>query len=222
MLLLHGGLSHPISWFGQVPMLATQGWQVILPATRGHGRSRTQHSIADYWVYTDDVRRLCDHLDLSTIAIVGWSDGGNTGLHFALRYPERLQRLVLISANYHFQGIEMTEVSWRPWLRRRWLHLWLGNGRVGKGLIDEVEKLWATQPEFEAEQLHGIIHPVLSIVGSNDCVSVAHNQSMTDLLPNARAVTVDGAGHSAPITHAAEINRLITAFLALSSEHRSE
>jgi pimeloyl-ACP methyl ester carboxylesterase len=104
MLLLHGGLSHPISWFSQVPVLATQGWQVILPATRGHVRSRTQHSIADCWVYADDVRRLCDNLSLNTTAIVGWSDGGNTGLHFAAHYPERLERLVLISANYHFMA----------------------------------------------------------------------------------------------------------------------
>lgn len=228
MLLLHGGLSHPISWFGQVPALVAQGREVILLATRGHGTSRTRNNIAGYWVYADDVKQLCDQLGLRTIPIVGWSDGGNTALHFALRYPERLERLVLISANYHFQGIDMTdaagtaEASWRSWLRRCCLRLWLGNGPAGNVLIDNVQRLWATQPELDAEQLRGIVHPVLSIIGANDCVSIAHNQSLTDLLTNATPKTVDGAGHSAPITHAAEINQLITTFLALPSEHRSE
>jgi pimeloyl-ACP methyl ester carboxylesterase len=116
----------------------------------------------------------------------------------------------------------MAEVSWRSWLRRFWLRLWLGNGPAGKGLIDEMKKLWATQPKFEAEQLRGIIHPVLSVVGSNDCITIAHNQSLTDLLPDATPITDDVARYSAPITHAAEINRPITTFLTLSSEHRSE
>lgn len=56
------------------------------------------------------MKQLCDHLGLGTIPIVGWSDGGNTGLHFALHYPQRLERLVLISANYHFQGIDMNDI----------------------------------------------------------------------------------------------------------------
>lgn len=228
VILLHGGLSQPVSWFCQVPVLVAQGWQVILPVTRGHGTSRIRHGVADYWVYADDVKQLCDHLGLGTIPVVGWSDGGNTGLHFALRYPEQLERLVLISANYHFQGIDMTDVAgpaealWRSWIHRLWLRLWLGNGPAGKELIDNVQRLWATQPELDAEQLRSIGHPVLSIIGSQDCVSITHNQSLTDLLPNAKPIIVGDAGHSTPITHAAEINRLIMTFLALSSEHKSE
>ncbi len=85
-------------------------------------------------------------------------------------------------------------------------------------MIDNVQRLWVTQPELDAEQLRSIVQPVLSIIGSNDCVSIAHNQSLTELLPNAKPITIEGAGHSAPITHVAEINWLIMTFLALSSE----
>ncbi len=37
VVLLHGGLSQPISWFSQVPVLVAEGWQVILPPHAGIG-----------------------------------------------------------------------------------------------------------------------------------------------------------------------------------------
>jgi hypothetical protein len=44
----------------------------------------------------------------------------------------------------------MAEVSWRSWLRRFWLRLWLGNGPAGKGLIDEMKKALGDSAEIRS------------------------------------------------------------------------
>lgn len=216
VFLLHGGLSRPVSWYSQIPTLVRCGHRVVLPASRGHGSSRTRVLDADYWIYADDVKRLSDHLALEKICIVGWSDGGNTGLHFALRYPERLSRLVVISANFHYCGIDMSQISsvglasWRSWLHR----IWLGGGRQSGQLVDTIHRLWKTQPCLSPRMLEEIALPVLAITGQKDCVSLEHARELTRCLPNAQHIEILGGGHTTPVTHADRINRLIVEFLS--------
>lgn len=53
----------------------------------------------------DDVITLLNHLHLSSVHLLGFSDGANIGLEIACKYPERLKTLICISANASPDGL---------------------------------------------------------------------------------------------------------------------
>ena len=94
LLILHGN-SQSLAVF--YPFLRTflPDFQVILMDSRGHGRSRLSVHTALHGFSTedmaDDVIALLNHLHLSSVHLLGFSDGANIGLEIACKYPERLK-----------------------------------------------------------------------------------------------------------------------------------
>jgi proline iminopeptidase len=100
VLLLHTGpgLDHSLQKEHVGPELARDA-QVIYLDQRGSGRSdwsSEEHWTLDTWV--EDVARLCDVLDLGRPMVLGTGHGGLVALLLAARHPERVERLVLVSA----------------------------------------------------------------------------------------------------------------------------
>lgn len=108
LLILHGN-SQSLAVF--YPFLRTflPDFQVILMDSRGHGRSRLSVHTALHGFSTedmaDDVIALLNHLHLSSVHLLGFSDGANIGLEIACKYPERLKTLICISANASPDGL---------------------------------------------------------------------------------------------------------------------
>ena len=92
VLLLHGGFSSSDDWGFEVPLLATTH-QVIVMDTRGHGRSTMDDQLFSYDLFASDVKGLMDLLRVPKVSIVGWSDGGITGLVMAMKYPAYINKL---------------------------------------------------------------------------------------------------------------------------------
>jgi hypothetical protein len=106
LVLLHGNSGSIKDYYQQIPVLSKQ-YKIIAVDTRGQGKSKdTSKKDFTYKLFADDVKALADELKLDKVNIVGWSDGGNTGLEFALKYPERLNKLVTIGANAFPEGVE--------------------------------------------------------------------------------------------------------------------
>ena len=98
LLLLHGN-SCSISLFEkQIPELAKH-FHVIAVDTRGQGKSGEDGKRYTYDLFADDMNALLDHMKLDSVNILGWSDGGNTGLIMAMKYPSKVKRLVTMGAN---------------------------------------------------------------------------------------------------------------------------
>jgi pimeloyl-ACP methyl ester carboxylesterase len=94
--LLHGIGDTSQSWECVIDELATDH-TVVAPDLLGHGRSdkpRGDYSIA---AYANAMRDLLTVLDIDRVTVVGHSLGGGVGLQFAYQYPERCERLVLVS-----------------------------------------------------------------------------------------------------------------------------
>jgi len=71
---------------------------VIAPDLLGHGASDKPH--ADYSVaaYANGMRDLLSVLDIASVTVIGHSLGGGVAMQFAYQYPDRCERLVLVSA----------------------------------------------------------------------------------------------------------------------------
>src|SRR5882757_4110083 len=96
LLLLHGIGDNADTWRGLIPALA-RDYTVIAPDFLGHGRSdrpRADYSIA---AYACGMRDLLSVLDVEQATIIGHSLGGGVAMQFAYQFPERCQRLVLVS-----------------------------------------------------------------------------------------------------------------------------
>jgi pimeloyl-ACP methyl ester carboxylesterase len=221
VLLLHGGLSHRLSWFSQEPWLVDSGRQVILPDTRGHGESGLGDAELSYRLLATDAIHVLDQLGIQCADVIGWSDGANTALLMAQFWPERVGRIVAISGNSDPSGLtpqayvdnHVQDSGLIYWVKR-W---WTGAGGRFTELENRIKKLWRTEPNLQAVDLRAIEAPTLVIIGENDQVTLGHARQMVSLLPHGSLSVIQGGGHATLMTHADQVNALIGHFLGLSS-----
>ena len=219
LLLLHGGFGSDLDWYAEIPTLARHH-ALLLVDSRGHGGSTLGELPLSYALLARDALAVLDALGHPRVDLLGWSDGGNTGLTLARLHPERLAHLVAISANASPAGlvprlrrsIERGEVeSSRVSRVLRALHSPEPGRRLE--LDDRVGSLWRSYPQLDAEDLRAIVTPTLIIAGSEDDVLRRHLEEITGTLPDARLVVLPGIGHDVPQAAPARVLALVEAFL---------
>src|SRR5690242_5142781 len=100
LVLLPGGLQTiGLSFGGILPALAA-GRQVIAAELQGHGRTADIDRDITVAGLADDVAGLLGHLGVAQADVLGFSLGGEVALQLALDYPDRVGRLILVSAGY--------------------------------------------------------------------------------------------------------------------------
>jgi pimeloyl-ACP methyl ester carboxylesterase len=104
LILLHGGLGSGEMFGPTLPQLA-EHHQVITPDLQGHGRTADIDRPIDIRLMADDIAALIDHLGLEKPDIVGYSLGGGVALQTAVKYPDKVRRLVVASANIRRDAI---------------------------------------------------------------------------------------------------------------------
>ncbi|PZV09422.1 MAG: polyketide synthase module [Leptolyngbya sp.] len=98
VLCLHGILEHGAAWDGVATTLADQGYHVIAPDLRGHGRSAHAGPDGGYQLldFLGDLDSLTATLGTQPVVLVGHSMGAVLGAILTSLRPERVQRLVLV------------------------------------------------------------------------------------------------------------------------------
>ena len=104
LVLLHGGLGNGEMFGPNLDTLSAER-QVILPDLQGHGRTADIDRPLDIRFMADDIAALIDHLGLDRPDVVGYSLGGGVGMQLAFRHPEKVGRLVSISAGIRRDAI---------------------------------------------------------------------------------------------------------------------
>jgi pimeloyl-ACP methyl ester carboxylesterase len=97
VLVLHGGHMRAGLALGEDVFLAA-GYSVLVPSRPGYGRTplSTGRTAAEF---ADATRKLCAHLGIDRLAaVVGVSAGGPIAVTTAVRHPDLVERLILISA----------------------------------------------------------------------------------------------------------------------------
>jgi len=96
LILLHGGLG-AIEMFGEVLTVLAAGRQVIGVDLQAHGRTADIDRPMTFEAMADDIAALVHHLGLEKVDILGYSLGGGAALQTAIRHPEIIRKLVLVS-----------------------------------------------------------------------------------------------------------------------------
>jgi pimeloyl-ACP methyl ester carboxylesterase len=104
IVLIHGSyMTIPLNWSGFIPLLAKDR-KVIVTEMQGHGRTRDIARRLSYEAMADDVSGLLKHLNVDKADVLGYSMGGGVVFQVAVRHPERVRRLVVLSAPYTHDG----------------------------------------------------------------------------------------------------------------------
>jgi len=99
ILLIHGsGLTH-IVWSLHEQFYASQGFNVLSVDLPGHGNSEGP-SLKSIEKISDWIKSLMLKINIEKIIIVGHSQGGLVGIDFASRYPELIEKIVLVANSY--------------------------------------------------------------------------------------------------------------------------
>lgn len=164
----HGGGSHHLVWWQQVPFFTQQGYMNVIWDQRGCGfsggaQSGTAGARAPESIFWDDTRALMDHLKLEKAFIVGHSMGGRNVSGMAFNYPERMLGGVMAGSTFGF----FTEAQKR-WGAEMYQKLSAGEDVVTNSRRNAQGQRYAKeQPEmaFLREQLAGLFTPRIGVRG---------------------------------------------------------
>jgi pimeloyl-ACP methyl ester carboxylesterase len=211
LLLLHGNGQSIQAFSQQIGSLA-QHFRVIAVDTRAQGKSQDATTgPLSYRLFAEDMRQLLDSLHLPQVAVLGWSDGGNTALELALRYPTYVSRLVVMGTN-----LFPTEQALDPALLtilRQQLPLLQAQAGLTWRTQARLVQLLLTEPQLTFADLAHIQAPVLVLAGEHDLVLDAHTQAIAAHLPHATRFIFPGATHNAPWEIPTDFNQRVIKFL---------
>ncbi len=103
LVMLHGGVN-PSDMFGAPLAEMAKSHQVFAIHLRGHGFSTDTDEPWSCEQMADDVTALLDALGIEKIDVMGWSLGGGVAFQTAIRHPDRVGKLIVISMNVRDDG----------------------------------------------------------------------------------------------------------------------
>jgi len=217
VILLHGGLANSNYWGNQVPALAAH-YRVIVMDSRGHGRSTRNAEPFGYDLMASDVIGLMDTLKIRKAAIIGWSDGAILGLDIAIHHPERMTKLFAFAANSDPGGVADIAHSavFNAYIARaaKEYETLSPTPREYGAFLAQIEKMWATQPNFTAAQLEGIAVPVWIVDADHDeAIKRENTEFMAAHIPNAALLLQPGVSHFSFLQDPQQFNADVLHFL---------
>ena len=209
LVLLHGNGEDSGCFVNQFEHFSKEH-RVIAVDTRGHGLSPRGNKPFTLETFAEDLLNLLDSLNIEKANILGFSDGGNIAVIFALKYPERVISLVLNGANLFPTGLKNSFL-----IPVKALHAVFGLASHFSRRAErrkELLYLMAKQPNIRPEELKSIKCPVLVIAGTLDVIKEKHTKLIASSLPDSRLCFLRG-GHSIAKTNSVEFNREVEKFL---------
>ncbi len=221
LLLIHGGGATIESWFAQIPEFS-QKFRVIVPDSRGHGRTCDAEGSINFTLMASDFEGLLDHLGINNVLIVGWSDGGVIGLEMAMRRPDLVKKVVAFGAHARPDGMteeftaaveSFTPENFPAILVEGYKALSPDGADHWPVIFGKLKIMWLTQPNYQDNELASIRCPVLLLLGEHDIVRESESERIAALVPKARLTTLAGLTHYAPVEAPEVFNREIIQFL---------
>ena len=197
LVLLHGGLG-AVEMFGEVLPPLAEGRRVIAVDLQAHGRTADVDRPLAYEQMADDVAALISHLGLDRADVMGYSLGGGVALQTAIRHPDVVRKLAVVSTPFGRDG-------WYPEVRAGMEQMGPEAAEPMKGtpmyqlyssvapkpedwpvLLTKVGDLLRQDYDW-SEDVAAIEAPTMVVVGDADSVRTAHAVEFFELLGGGRA-----------------------------------
>ena len=210
LILLHGN-GEDSSYFEHQLREFRRDFRVIAVDTRGHGKSPRGTAPFRIRQFAEDLYGLMQHLQLEKASILGFSDGGNIALTFALKYPQLVDKLILNGANLCPEGVK-DEVQLPIELEYR-IALMCAEHSAKAQLEAEMLGLMVNDPHIAVEELAQLAVPTLVIAGDNDMIKDEHTRLIADSIPGAQLAIIHGdhfIANACPVPFNAAVREFLT------------
>lgn len=189
LILLHGNGEDSSYFVHQIEAFSTH-FRVIALDTRGHGQTPRGNAPFTIRQFAEDLIGFMDRHNIEKAHILGFSDGGNIALVFAMAHPERVEKLILNGANLDASGVKRStqipiEIGYR--IAK---HFARKSPEARKNA--ELLGLMVNDPNVRPEELSRIQAPTLVIAGSKDMIKESHTRLIAQSIPWAELVLIPG------------------------------
>jgi len=234
LVVIHGGGDGARVWLDSVTELCKH-YTVYVPDLPGFGGSQPMdgnHGISEFVQFLESYTRS---LGLKCFHLVGHSVGGGIALHYALKFPHKIGKLVLVSSM--FLGKEMA--LWVRFLSHSVFRRSIGAAAVAmfkavkwlvglvcgqfqfvnplpqaKANLGETVATLKEQTASLMSQLSRLMMPTLLVWGANDnIVPVRYAYAAAEVIPDCQLHVFEDCGHSVHKQIGKEFPRLLTGFL---------
>ncbi len=222
LVYLHGGFSDA-SELDPVLDAYVRHFRVLTPERRGHGHTPDTPGPYDFELTAADTVGFLESVVGGPADLVGYSDGAITALHVALRRPDLVRRLVMISGQYHADGLlpglfpddpeaAVAEMVASPLAARHARVSPDGPGHFPV-VAEKVLQMARTQPQLDVAALAGVRARTLVVSGDDDAVALEHTVALYRGIPDAELAVVPGTSHVLILEKPQLVARLVLDFL---------
>jgi pimeloyl-ACP methyl ester carboxylesterase len=217
LLLLHGGLSNSDALLNSIGSGLAERFRVVAFDRRGHGYTADTNAGFHYDDMAAEAVRVLEDVVGGPAHLVGWSDGGIVALLVALRRPDLVHKLVVIGANYHFDGVMPVEQDPQSPVPEELGKAYIERSPDGAEHLEVVVRkslaMFSSEPTLTTADITRITQPVLVMVGDDDLATLPHTVSLYESLPEGQLAVVPGASHALPLEQPEAVTGLILNFL---------
>lgn len=235
LLFLHGFTLDHRMWPAQSQFFS-KSFRVIIPDSRGHGKSDAPQTGYSRDHRLEDLKNLLDELKIETAHLVGLSMGGSTAIGFALKYPESLKSLVLVSTGAAGYSVskklpiidEIARTEGVDTARRKWLEWNLAwyktrHQQVGTLLKELMQEhsgaIWADPMRGkyprtnDLDNVHHITLPTLIIAGELDKIFLPLAEELNRKINDSKLLVFEDTGHILNLEEPEKFNDALRNFL---------
>lgn len=219
LVLLHpGGAGVDARAFGpNLAPLAAQ-FAVYTPERRAHGRTPDVAGPITFDAMVQDMIAFIETVIGRRAHVLGCSDGAIVALLVALRRPELVDRLVLATGVFHFDGWlpQVIDPNNEPpeFLARLYAEVSPDGADHYQVVVDKLARMHSEEPTLEADDLRGVRSRTLVMVGDDDEVRLEHALAMYRGIPDAELMIVPGTSHGLLVEKPDLCNNVILEFLS--------
>jgi pimeloyl-ACP methyl ester carboxylesterase len=187
LVLLHGAFSAIGTSFGMLLPELARTRQVVGLEMQAHGRTADIDRPLSLESMADDVAAAIEQLGIDRADLLGYSMGGTVALRVAIRHPERVRKLILMSAGYTLEGVHPGLMEGLGEMQPEMMHgsPWHDEYMTIAPRPEDFNRLFAKKTEMDrrttdlpAEALRAIEAPTLIIMGDSDLLRPEHAVEM--------------------------------------------
>lgn len=209
LILLHGNGENCEYFKGQIDVFAER-YHVYALDSRGHGKTPRGDKPFTIRQFAEDLLGFMDDHRIQKAHLLGFSDGGNIAMIFAMKYPDRVDRLILNGANLNPGGVKRStqfpiEIGYRI---AKKFSVKSDSARLNAEMLG----LMVNDPNVKPEELGSIHAKTLVIAGTNDIILEAHTRLISDCIPGSQLVFIKG-NHYIANKKPEELNQAVLEFL---------
>ncbi len=189
LILLHGN-GEDCGYFEHQIEAFSSRYHVYALDTRGHGKTPRGARPFTIRQFAQDLLEFMEEHRIGKAHLLGFSDGGNIAMVFAIRYPERVDKLILNGANLDARGVRPAiqvpiEIGYRI------ARLFAGKSDKAKRNA-ELLGLMVNDPNVPVQELSKISVKTLVIAGTRDMIKEDHTRLIAKSIPGAELVLLPG------------------------------